>query len=545
MRTTDRRRAGIRLECQERSAETLFGACFCGRRLPREMDMNHVTTPDFASGVAADAVPDGGMIHGKVGGEEAILARRGSEFFAIGAKCSHYGGPLGKGLIVADEVHCPLHHARFSLRTGAVLCPPAFDPIPCWRVERIGASVFVRDRLPAPGRAPAALPINGSKAPASVVIVGGGGAGLAAADTLRREGYDGPVTILSADESPPYDRPNLSKDYLAGTASDEWMPLRSPEYYSDRRIELALNSRVASLDTRQKRLQTENGRTYDFDRLLLATGADPVRLPIPGADSQISYLRTYADCRALVARAASAKQVVILGGSFIGLEVAASLRQRGIAVHLVARDRLPLERVMGAEIGRFIRGLHESHGVVFHLQDTVTRLEGHTAVLESGITVAADFLVLGVGVRPLVALAERAGLKVERGVVVNEYLETSAPGIFAAGDVARWPDVRSNELVRIEHWVVAERQGQIAARNILGRRERFVAVPFFWTRQYGVAIKYVGHAAEWDAIELSGSVEARDCAVTYKRAGRTLAVATISRDLESLQAEAAMEANTR
>jgi apoptosis-inducing factor 3 len=506
--------------------------------------MDKAEAPDFASGVAVDSVPDGGMIPGKVGGEEVILARRGAEFFAVGAKCTHYGGPLAKGLFVADEVHCPLHHACFSLRTGAVLRPPALDPIPCWRVERIGAKVFVREKLAAPVPAPAAASTGGSH-PASVVIVGGGGAGLTAADTLRREGYHGPVTILSADDSPPYDRPNLSKDYLAGTAADEWMPLRPPEYYSDRRIELALNTRVTALDVRQKRVQTENGRSYGFDRLLLATGADPVRLPIPGAQSQVFYLRTYADSRALAARAASAKQVVVVGGSFIGLEVAASLRERGVAVHAVARERLPLERVMGAEVGGFIRGLHESHGVVFHLQDTVTRLEGRLVVLASGATIEADFLVLGVGVRPLVALAEQAGLKVDRGVVVNEYLETSVPGIFAAGDIARWPDVRSHELVRIEHWVVAERQGQAAARNILGRRERFDAVPFFWTRQFGTSIKYVGHAPQWDAIELSGSLEAKDCAITYKRAGRTLAVATISRDLESLRAEAALEANVQ
>jgi NADPH-dependent 2,4-dienoyl-CoA reductase/sulfur reductase-like enzyme/nitrite reductase/ring-hydroxylating ferredoxin subunit len=502
--------------------------------------VDKVIAPDFASGVAVDSVADGAMIQGKVGDDEVILARRGAEFFAVGAKCTHYGGPLVKGLFVADEVRCPLHHACFSLRTGAVLRPPALDPIPRWRVERSGDRVFVREKL----RAPTAVSTNESL-PTSVVIVGGGGAGLIAADTLRHEGYDGPVTILSADESPPYDRPNLSKDYLAGTAADEWMPLRPPEYYSDRRIKLALNTRVTSLDVRQKRVLTENGRSYDFDRLLLATGADPVRLPIPGAGSQVFYLRSYADSRVLAAKAASAKQVVVMGGSFIGLEVAASLRARGIAVHVVARERLPLERVMGPEVGQFVRGLHESHGVVFHLQDTVTRLEGRVAVLESGATIEADFVVLGVGVRPLVVLAEQAGLKVDRGVVVNEYLETSVPGIFAAGDIARWPDVRSNELVRIEHWVVAERQGQVAARNILGRRERFDAVPFFWTRQFGVSIKYVGHAQQWDAIELSGSLEAKDCAVTYKRAGRTLAVATISRDLQNLQAEAAMEANAQ
>jgi NADPH-dependent 2,4-dienoyl-CoA reductase/sulfur reductase-like enzyme len=237
--------------------------------------------------------------------------------------------------------------------------------------------------------------------------------------------------------------------------------------------------------------------------------------------------------------------VVVVGGSFIGLEVAASLRARGIAVHVVARERLPLEQVMGPEIGRFVRSLHESQGVVFHLEDTVTRLEGRTAVLKSGARIEADLLVLGVGVRPSVALAEEAGLKVDRGVVVNEYLETSAPGIFAAGDIARWPDVRSNEFVRIEHWVVAERQGQVAARNILGRRERFDAVPFFWTEQYGVSIKYVGHAQRWDSVELSGSLEARDCVVTYKSAGRTFAVATIGRDLQNLKAESALEMSSR
>src|SRR5215472_9989603 len=230
--------------------------------------MDKAIAPDFASGVAVDGVPDGAMIQGKVGGEDVLLARRGAEFFAVGAKCTHYGGLLAKGLMVGDDVHCPLHHACFSLRTGAVLRPPALDPISCWRVERSGAKVFVREKLPAPARAPT-VSTSGSP-PTSVVIVGGGGAGLTAAATLRREGYDGPVTILSADDSPPYDRPNLSKEYLAGTAPDEWMPLRPPEFYADRRIELALDTRVTSLDVRQKRVQTENGRSYDFDRLLLA-----------------------------------------------------------------------------------------------------------------------------------------------------------------------------------------------------------------------------------------------------------------------------------
>jgi len=277
--------------------------------------------------------------------------------------------------------------------------------------------------------------------------------------------------------------------------------------------------------------------------LLLATGAEPIRLPIDGAsDEQLLYLRSYVDSRAMAEKAKSAKQVVVVGGSFIGLEVAAALRERGVSVHIVARGHQPLERVLGSEIGRFIRGLHESHGVVLHMEDTVIRIDGRKAILERGAALDADFVVLGVGVRPSLALAEQAGLKIDQGIIVDEFLETSAPGIFAAGDIARWPDARSGELIRVEHWVVAERQGQVAARNILGRRERFDAVPFFWTRQFGVSIKYVGHAEKWDAVEVDGRFEAGDCAVAYKLGGRILAVATIGRDLQNLQNEAAMEA---
>lgn len=500
---------------------------------------------DLAAGVAVERVSDGGLVQGTVGEEKVVLLRRGAEFFAVGATCTHYGGPLGKGLVVGDTLRCPLHHACFSLRTGEALHAPAYDSIPRWRVERVGDQVFVREKLAAPMRK-AASASRGQKPPTSIVIVGGGGAGFAAAEMLRREGYDGPVKIISADESPPCDRPNLSKEYLAGSAPDDWMPLKPPSYYIEQKIDLLLQTPVMSLDVRQKQVRTADGTTHAFDRLLLATGAQPVKLPVPGAaDSQLSYLRTFADSRALVAKAAAAKQAVVLGGSFIALEVAASLRERGLAVHVVALEKEPLERALGSEIGQFIRGLHEGHGVSFHLQDTISRLDGRKAILKSGTTLDADLVVLGVGVRPATQLAEQAGLSVDHGVLVNEYLETSAPGIFAAGDIARWPDARSGERVRIEHWVVAERQGQVAARNLLGQQERFEAVPFFWTRQFGVSVKYVGHAQSWDETVVDGSFEAKNCAVTYKRAGRTLAVATIARDLQSLQAEAAMESAPR
>ncbi len=492
---------------------------------------------DFRNGISTRDLRDGSMISGHADGEELVLARLGDEVFAIGARCTHYGSPLGEGLIVGETVRCPLHHACFNLRTGEALRAPALDPVSCWRVEKLGDRIFVREKLKPPA------PKSAAGAPGSVVIVGGGAAGLAAADMLRREGYEGPVSIVSADDSPPVDRPNLSKDYLAGTAQEDWIPLRSPDYYRDRKIDLLLHSRVSSLDTRGKRILLENGTALRFGALLLATGADPIRLPIEGAiDSQLHYLRTFADSKAIIAKAASAKRVVVIGASFIGLEVAASLRARGILVDVIAPEDRPLERVMGAEVGLFIRKLHEAHGVNFHLGETVSRVNGRTVTLSSGTALDADFLVLGVGVRPSLTLAQQAGLAIDRGIEVNEYLETSVAGIFAAGDAARWPDPHTGERIRVEHWVVAERQGQVAARNMLGRREKFDAIPFFWSQHYDVAINYVGHAEKWENIEIDGSLDSRDCAVTYKKGGRALAVATISRDLQSLQAEAAMEA---
>src|SRR5215469_9242519 len=436
--------------------------------------MNDVEKLDLKRGVAIARIPDHGKLSGVVDGEDVLVVRRGTELFAIGAHCTHYHGPLADGLVVDDTVRCPWHHACFSLRTGEALRAPALDSVDCWRVERLGDTVFVREKLST------SVPKPATNAPSSVVIVGGGAAGLAAADMLRREGYAGPLTIVSADDSPPVDRPNLSKDYLAGTAQEDWVPLRSPDYYREGKIDLLLNSRVSSIDTQKKQALLESGRAVEFGALLLATGADPVRLPIEGAsDSQVHYLRTFADSKAIIAKAASAKRVAVVGAGFIGLEVAASLRSRGIAVDVVAPGRQPLEHVLGAEVGSFIRKLHAAHGVTFHLGETVDRVNGPAVTLSSGAVLDADFLVLGVGVRPSLALAEQAGLAIDRGISVNEYLQTSVPGIFAAGDAARWPDPHTGERIRVEHWVVAERQGQTAARNMLGARERFESVPFF------------------------------------------------------------------
>jgi NAD(P)H-nitrite reductase large subunit len=377
------------------------------------------------------------------------------------------------------------------------------------------------------------------------VIVGGGAAGFAAAEMLRRQEYRGSIVMLSNDAAPPVDRPNLSKDYLAGSAPEDWLPLRSDNFYAEAGIKLRLNTDVASIDTKARNVIVAGGETISYDRLLLATGAEPVRLPIPGADQpHVHVLRTLADCRAIIESAKGARRAIVIGASFIGLEAAASLRARDIEVHVVGLEARPMERVLGPAMGDFIRALHEEHGVVFHLGDTVVAIEGKRASLKSGGVLEAELVVVGVGVRPRLGLAEKAGLALDRGIAVNAYLETSVPGIYAAGDIARWPDPHSHENIRVEHWVVAERQGQTAARNMLGQKQAFDAVPFFWSQHYDVPINYVGHAETWDEIAVDGDIAARDCLLQYKREGRVLAVASIYRDLASLKAELQMEQAT-
>jgi NADPH-dependent 2,4-dienoyl-CoA reductase/sulfur reductase-like enzyme/nitrite reductase/ring-hydroxylating ferredoxin subunit len=495
--------------------------------------------PDFTNGIPVADLAEGGMILGQVAGEAVLLARSGGAMFAIGAECTHYHGPLAEGALVNDTVRCPWHHACFSLRTGEALRAPALDPVTCWRVEQREGTIYVREKLEATGRA--ARP-RAQAGPESIVIIGGGAAGNAAAEMLRREGYAGPVTMLSADDAAPYDRPNLSKDYLAGNAPEEWIPLRPREFYAEHGIELKLGARASAIDTKAGEVRLADGSRHRYGALLLASGAIPVRLGIPGNDlPHIHYLRTLSDSRALVAAATAARRTVIIGASFIGLEVAASLRARGLEVHVVAPETHPMERVLGREVGDLVRKVHEEHGVVFHLGTTPAAFDRTGVRLQSGEQLDADFVAVGVGVRPETALAEQSGIAVDRGVVVDAYLETSVPGIWAAGDIARWPDRLTGEKIRIEHWVVAERQGQTAARNMLGARERFDAVPFFWTQQHDLGLCYVGHAAKWDRIEIDGSLAAKDCTVAYREGGRKLAVLTIGRDRDSLAAEIELE----
>ena len=491
--------------------------------------------PDFEKGYEAKNMRDGEMLLGHAFGEAVLVARRGDDLFAIGATCTHYGGPLAKGLMVDCTVHCPWHHARFDLRTGEAIEAPALNNVACYSIEKRAERFFVT------GKIDKKTERKPKTSPASVVIIGAGAAGGAAAEMLRRKGYDGPVTLIGADESLPYDRPNLSKDYLAGNAPEEWIPLRPPEFYREQKIDAFTNTTVTSIDPKAKQVTLSDGRSLGYGALLLATGADPVLLTIPGADlPHVFYLRTLADSRRIIEKAKNARRAVVVGSSFVGLEVAWSLRERKLEVAVVGRDSVPLGKVLGTEMGNLVRETHEAHGVKFHLGRTPAAIYDRYVQLADGTKLDCDLVVVGIGVRPNTRLAEQTGIATGNGVLVNEFLETNIPGIFAAGDIACWPDPRAGR-IRVEHWVVAQRQGQTAARNILGAGEPFAIPPFFWSNHFDLHIHYVGHGSGGDDASVSGDLKAKHGTVVFRAKDKISAVASIGRDLENLKAEAALE----
>jgi apoptosis-inducing factor 3 len=492
-----------------------------------------MTTDLRKDGVAWADLADGGSVLGTAGGDDVLLVRVGEDAFAVAAACTHYSGPLAEGLVVGTTVRCPWHHACFDLKTGEALRAPALNPLPCWSVERRGDRLYVGDKRE---HDPLAATGRPATSPASVVIIGAGGAGAAAAEMLRRRGYSGPVTMIDEDPSAPVDRPNLSKDYLAGQAQPEWIPLRPEGFYEEHGITIR-RAHAARLDLESKTVWLERGDAVTYGALILATGAEP--RPLPGAYT----LRSFADANAIIAAAGHAKQAVVIGSSFIGLEVAASLRARGVPVEVVSNENRPLEHIVDPRVSAMVRALHEQHGVRFHMDADVVRVEPQAVVLKDGTSIPADLVVAGIGVRPRVALAQAAGLAVDDGVIVNEYLETSQAGVWAAGDIARWPDPHTGKRLRIEHWVVAERLGQIAAENVLGLRRRVDMVPFFWSQHYDMTVRYIGYSQPWQVVDFEGDLPAHHASVAYRTRDKTVGFATLDEDRRNLEAEVAMERN--
>ena len=492
--------------------------------------------PDLLAGVPLDAIPDGGLLAGRIGERDAVLVRRGAVVRALGGQCTHLGAPMAEGLVVGDEVRCPWHHACFDAVSGRATRAPAFAPLPTWPVTVEGGRVWVTsaEPLPAPGAGTA-----DDRGP--FVIVGGGAAGYAAAVALKTQAPRARCIVLSGEPHAPYDRTLLTKDYLDGKFGDDRLPISAVTLES-LGVELRLSARVTHVDRARAEVVLAGGEAVPYATLLLATGAEPKRLDVPGADQDhVHVLRSLDDCRAILKRAGAGTRVVVLGSSFIGLEAAASLRSRGLDVTVVTPETEPTAAVFGDAVSRAIMAVHRDKGVAFMTGRRAVAVGAADITLDDGARLPADLVVVGIGVSPRTDLAAAAGLAVDDGVRVDAHLRTSDPAIYAAGDIARWPDPHTGRDIRVEHWVVAQRQGEVAAANMLGGSEPFTAVPFFWTKHFDLSVRYVGHAGPAAEAVVEGSPADRDAAVWFKAHGRTEALATLGRDPLSLAYERDVE----
>jgi NADPH-dependent 2,4-dienoyl-CoA reductase/sulfur reductase-like enzyme/nitrite reductase/ring-hydroxylating ferredoxin subunit len=488
---------------------------------------------------------DGEMKEFSVDETRILLARVGDRFHAVSATCTHYGGPLAEGVLCGTRVMCPWHHAAFNVVNGDMEDPPALDALTSYDVRIDGERVLVT--VPDGGsdrRTPAMVQGDPNIDSRQFVIIGGGAAGYAAAQTLREEGFRGNVVMITREDRAPYDRPNLSKDYLNGHAEPEWMPLRPEEFFKEHDIQLLLNKEVTHVDTRSKRITFASGETMEYDAALVATGGAPVRLNIPGFGlKNVFLLRSFADADEIIEAASRSRRVVVVGASFIGMETAYSLRERGLEVTIVAPSKEPFETTLGAEVGALFRRIHESHGVQFKLRSSVRRFEGtgnvEAVTLDNGERIEADMVVVGVGVRPVTHFIEGVELDQNGGVIVDSQLR-AADGTYAAGDIATFVDSRTGERTRIEHWRTALQQGRTAARNMIGHGVAFDGVPFFWTHHFDIGLLYVGHATSWDKIIYRGDVSSREFLAFYIKNGRVLAAAGMNRDRDMAAIEESM-----
>lgn len=491
-----------------------------------------------------EEVPEGGLVKVTMEDEEVLLTRIQGRFLAWGNRCPHHGAPLDEGLAVGGEVVCPWHHARFDRYTGKATRAPALDDLPRYPVKVAAGKIHLDPAQPPPEKE------RGLHRDQTFVVVGAGAAGNAAAETLRREGFAGRLVLITAEKEPPYDRTALSKGYLTGDVPPGWVPLRDAAFYRRLDIELWTGRRVVSVDPKERLLVFHQGDPLRYDQALLATGGRP-RLPgVPGEDLEhIFMLRSFDSARSLLDAAQGAEKAVVAGASFIGMEVAAALCTRGLEVRVVAPESVPLEGVFGERIGRWLQGLHEQHGVRFHLGRSVQAFAGkngrvRTVELSDGTTLDADLVVAGLGIVPQVSYVQGTGLLEGEAVPVNPRLQTREDFLYAAGDIALVPDPRTDERRRVEHWVEAERQGQHAACSMLGVEAPYREVPFFWTMQYGQPIHYAGYAPHADRIAYRGQVEQGDFLAGYYQDGRLLAVAGAGRPREMIAAEQLIRTGT-
>lgn len=480
---------------------------------------------------------DGEMKEVSAGETKVLLARVGDKYHAVGANCTHYGAPLAEGFLDGERIVCPWHHACFKVTSGDLEEPHAFDSLPCFELKIEGEEIFLCLPEDAHDRRTPPMTKKDESDERQFVILGGGAAGFMAAQTLREDGFVRRITMITREDRSPYDRPNLSKDYLQGHAEPAWIPLRSDDFFAEHDIEILREKEVSKVDADKKEITFKDGAILEYDSLLIATGGTPRKLPFQtDAQKNVFLLRSFADADAITAAAESGKRAVVIGASFIGMETASSLRTRGCDVTVIAPDKVPFEKILGAEIGGLFQKVHERKSVKFKLGASVKSFEGNekveAVVLENGERIECDFVVVGIGVKPATDFLENIELHKDGGVIADEFLRI-AENLYAAGDITHFPDSRSDgELTRIEHWRTAMQQGRTAAHNMSGKNTAFKAVPFFWTTQFDATLNYVGHANDWDKITIQGDVKKQDFLAFNVRDNQVQAVAGMNRDSE-------------
>jgi len=471
----------------------------------------------------------GGLVN--VDGKQlAVYRDDDGHTFELSPRCTHMGCTVDWN-DSARTWDCPCHGSRFAT-DGSVVHGPAAEPL-----ERVGGTAPAPDGAAfAHAETPATTPAGGarSEAPRRAVIVGASLAGATAAATLREEGFDGEVVLIGSEPTFPYERPPLSKTFLRGESTIQEAMVRPEAFYADNRIETRFGTTVAAVDASARTVTLAGGDPVHFDTLLIATGARNRRFPIPGIELEgVLDLRTLGDAAGIRAEMLPGRTVVLAGMGFIGSEVAASLRQRGLEVHVVAGGKAPLDRVLGEDVGRVIEGIHRDHGVEMTFDDQVAGFEGdgrvRTVTTASGLRLACDFVVLGLGVEPVTGFLEGSGIDVDDGVLVDERCRASVDGVFAAGDVAKHYHPVFGRRIRTEHWNNARQQGRAAALNMMGRETVYDEVHWFWSDQYVHSIQYAGYHREWDELVIRGSLESRSFAAFYMLAGRVQAVVSVDR----------------
>ena len=477
---------------------------------------------------------DGQMKEAEVEQHSILLLRVNGEYHAIGGTCPHHGAPLVEGVLREGHVRCPWHQAVFDVASGLCDQPPSLDDLPRFDVRVDGEDVLVRlpDEIPE-SCAPRMVRADPAADGRTFVILGCGAAGAAAAQTLRQEGFQGRVVMITREEHLPYDRTELSKRFLRSAKARPPM-LRDGEFFSSHGIEVLTGREVAEVSVTGKTVTFADGSSLQYDRILLATGAEPRTLGVPGEDLEnVLVLRSMDDCERIRGRLDSASRAVVVGASFIGMEASACLAKRGLSVTVVAPSSASFERAFGPDIGRMYQTIHEEKGVVFRMGATVERFEGdgrlNAVVLEGGERLEADVAILGVGVQPGTQYVSGLEVGEDGSISVDSHMR-AAEDVYVAGDIARWPDWRTGAPVRIEHWRLAQQHGQVAAKNMLGRDTRYAGVPFFWTEQFMVATQYVGHARTWDEIVFDGDPARQQFVAYYVKDGRVFAAAGCQED---------------